>query len=108
MNGKMYIVWVDGFFAGATEDEDYVWDIVADTINGVSAPLIDDDIPDRVEINKIDVNRYEADYHNVCDKLSDFSFLCRGLTECEKALEHMNKLQLETERAEAKLRALAL
>lgn len=108
MNGKMYIVWVDGFFEGVTEEEDYVWDIVGDAINGVSAPLIDDDIPDRVEINKIDVNRYERIGKNVCDKLSNFSVLCSSLIDCEEALEHMNKLQLEAERAEAKLRALAL
>lgn len=108
MNGKMYIIWIDGNFVGVTEEEDYCWDIVEDAVNGVTKPILDDDIPDRVEINKINVNRYEASNNNVCDKLSDFSILCANSQNCEKALEHMNKLQLKAERAEAKIRAMAL
>ena len=108
MNGEMYIIWVDGNFVGVTEEEDYCWDIVGDAVNGVTKPILDDDIPDRVEINKINVNRYVTERNNICDKLSNFSVLCGSSSQVEDTLNHMNNTQLEKERAEAKIRAMAL
>lgn len=55
-NEKIYSVVVDGFFAGLAESEEEIADIAADCTNGISRPLYDDDIPDRVWWDVIHIN----------------------------------------------------
>jgi len=55
---KLYLVYVDGFFEGITNDKYKIYDIADNAVNGVSTPLIDDDIPDRVFVEKISINRH--------------------------------------------------
>lgn len=105
---EVYVVYVDGNFCGITEYEYEIVELADDYVNGVAKPLLDDDIPDRVYWNIINVNRFYRDGQTVSDKLSDNSFLCYNHIECENAVEQMNTLNLEKERLEAKLRALQL
>ena len=106
---NVYSVWVDGFFVGIAEREDYAWDVVNDAINGFRKPLYDDDIPDRVQINKINVNRwYIYDAHNCSDKLSDDNIICYSCVATKNCMNVLNELNLEKERLEAKLRAMDL
>lgn len=106
---NVYIIYVDGIFIGVAEKEDYAWDVVNDAINGFSKPLYDDDIPDRVEIVKINVNRwYIYNAHNCSDKLSDNNIMCYSCTATKECMNILNELNLEKERLEAKLRAMAL
>ena len=55
---KLYLVYVDGFFEGITNNEYKICDIADNAVNGVSPPLIDDDIPDRVFVEEININRH--------------------------------------------------
>lgn len=55
---KLYLVYVDGFFEGITNNKYKIYDIANNAVNGVSTPLIDDDIPDRVFVKKISINRH--------------------------------------------------
>ena len=103
----VYIVYVDGIFAGICENEDEICDVAQDSVNGIST-LLDDDYPDRVSYDKINVNRFYRSRQTVCDKLSDDRTLCYDYIDCEDAVMQMNQLQIEKERAEAKLRAMTL
>lgn len=105
----IYMVYVDGLFAGIAEDESYIGDVANDFVNGVRQPLYDDDYADRVFWDTINVNRYVFDYkYYPIDKLSDKSFLCRTQDDCREAIKQLNELNLQKERAEAKIRALQL
>ena len=105
----VYSIFLDGNFIGICEDEDCVWEIAQNETNGTPYPLTDDNFCDRVQYYQIDVNRYVCNHNQyTTDKLSDDSFLCRNIEECKKAVKQLNALQLEKERAEAKLRAMAL
>lgn len=107
--GTIYIVYVDGIFAGITDDETMIGNVAEDFTNGDRKPLSDDDMADRVFWDAINVNRwYFYDEYNCCDKLSDDSIFCRGHHATHKCVDKMNELTLEKERAEAKLRALQL
>lgn len=106
--GTLYSVTVDGFFEGITDDEDVCWDIVADATNGVKAPILDDDIPDRVEIQEIDINRYYKYGKNICDKLTGRCILCATDFNAIDGVKAFNRINLERERAEAKIRASLL
>ena len=109
MNGVWFVVFVDGLFAGIAEREDYCADVADNFVNGVRKPLMDDDYPDRVWYHKIDVNRwYQYDQYNCSDKLSDDNIMCKNDTETEKCVKILNKLSLELEREQARLRALQL
>lgn len=55
---KLYYVYVDGFFEGITNDKYKICDIANNAVNGVSTPLIDDNIPDRIFVEKININRH--------------------------------------------------
>ena len=55
---KLYLVYVDGFFEGITNDEYKICDIADNAVNGVSPPLIDDNIPDRVFVEEISINKH--------------------------------------------------
>ncbi len=100
-----YIVTVDGFFEGITENEHEIADIVADATNGVTSPVLDDDYCDRVFVDEINTNRFVADRQSVTDKLSDDTILCYNTDECNNAVEQLNALNLQRLRLEAKIRA---
>lgn len=107
MSKIWYSIFVDDEYVGITDDEDECWEI-AERVNNGETTLFDDDV-DRVQICKIDVNRFFYDYHKYTnDKLSNKSILCRTEMECKNAVEQLNALNLAKERLEAKLRAMAL
>lgn len=108
MNKTIYTVFLDGNFIGTTTEEDYIWDLASNCVNGSSKPLTDDDFCDRVWWNKIETGRYYRDGQTICDKLSDDRIFCGNYMEAKNGVEQMNNLQLEKERLEAKLRAMAL
>ena len=107
--GDVYIVCVDGLFAGVCEDEYEIGDVASDFVNGIREPLYDDDMPDRLFWDTINVNRYVYfDQHNCYDKVTDNYIMCYNKEETENCVDKMNELNLEKERAEAKNRALQL
>ena len=107
--GNVYVAYVDGIFAGIAEDEYEITDVANDFVNGVSKPLYDDDMADRVWYDIINVNRwYYYDEHNCSDKLSNKNIMCYDQMETINCVNIMNKENLQKERAEAKLRAMAL
>ena len=106
---SIYSVFVDGMFAGVADREDGIWEVVGDAINGFRKPLYDDDIADRVEVSKINVNRwYIYDAHNCSDKLSDDNIMCYNCIATEQCTDILNELSLELEREQARKRAMAL
>lgn len=106
---ELYSVFLDDNFIGITEDECECIEIAVNANNKVDKSLYDDDLIDRIQWHKISVNRYFYDYHKYTnDKLSNDSILCYSNDSCEEAIKKLNKIQLETERAEAKLRALLM
>jgi hypothetical protein len=107
-DNNVYIVYLDGSFAGICEDELECWEVAQDVNNGVGKPLTDDDFPDRVWYDTININRYYKDGKNVCDKISNDSFLCASDIDAIDGVKKCNELNLERERLEAKLRAMAL
>lgn len=110
-NGDVFIVILDGFPIGICEDEDYVWEIASEHTNGTSKPLLDDDV-DRVWHEKINVNRWvvcENCSTTIKDKYTGKSFSHPyGLLRTEEICCILNEVDRERERAEAKLRAMAL
>lgn len=105
MNGILYAIILDGNYIGICENEYEGIEMAQNKLNGHDV-LLDDDMPDRVWYEKIDVNRwYVYDAHNCSDKLSDDNIMCYDLEETEKCCEIMNKLCLQIERQEAKERA---
>lgn len=107
MSKIWYSIFVDDKYIGITNNEDECWEI-AEKVNDGETILLDDDV-DRVQICKIDVNQFYYDGHKYTnDKMSDKSILCQNEIECQEAIEQLNTLNLERERAEAKLRAMAL
>ena len=110
-NNTIYIVYLDGLLAGICEDEDCVWDIAQNCVNGTPYPLTDDNFPDRVWYEIINVNRWKiCDKAVKCveDKYTGKSILCSTTTEAENAVDILNHVDLEREREEAKLRAMVL
>ena len=106
---NVYLVCVDGLFAGITEDEYEIGDIASDFVNGVRKPLYDDDMPNRLFWDTINVNRYiYTNEHNCYDKIEDKYIMCYNKEETKKCMNELNKLNLEKERAEAKHKALQL
>ena len=105
----MYLVYVDGNFEGITDDEYLICDIVADATNGVTNPVLDDDYPNRVFYDTININRYvSCGTYNIKDKVLNSYLMCYNKEEKEKAIKQLNALNFEKERAKAKLRAIAL
>ena len=83
--------------------------IAQDYLNGHDT-LLDDDV-DRVYGYKIDVNRWQrCDHSLLCieDKYTGKSIICSGTTEVRKTISLLNKMDLEREKAEAKIRAMTL
>lgn len=106
---NVYLVSVDGLFAGICEDEYEIADVASDFVNGVREPLYDDDIPDRLFWDTINVNRYiHTSKYNCYDKIENKYIMCYNQEETKKCMNELNKVNLEKERAEAKLRALKL
>lgn len=106
MIGSMYSVFLDGNFVGTCASEYEVYDTAQDHVNGHDI-LFDDDM-DRVTYSKIDVNQFYRYGNNVCDKLSDDSWLCASSNDVEDSLNKLNSLAIEKERLEAKIRAITL
>ena len=77
-----------------------------DHVNGYDT-ILDDDM-DRVTYTKIDVNQFYRYGKNVCDKFENTSFLCASINDVEDSLKKLNAMAIQKERAEAKIRALAL
>lgn len=105
---EVFVVYLDENFVEITEEEDYIWDLVQDHVNGTPYPLTDDNFCDRVFWHKIETGRYYIDGQTIRDKLSDKNIFCGTQTDAEYGVKQMNELQLEKERAEAKLRAMTL
>ena len=106
---KVYVVYVDGMFAGIAENEYEAVDVADNFVNGCRKPLTDDDMPDRLYWDIINVNRFFRDgVLTVSDKLSNDRILCYDDMECKDAVKQLNRLNLEREKAEAKVRALQL
>jgi len=106
---NVYLVCVDGLFAGITEDEYEIADVASDFVNGVREPLYDDDMPDRLFWHTININRYiYTNEHNCYDKIEDKYIMCYNDEETKKCMDELNKLNFEKERVEAKVRALLL
>ena len=103
----LYNVYLDGIFIGVVEEEDYAWNLAENHTNGTSTPLYDDDV-DRVWTEEINVNRFVRDYMSIVDRFTNQSILCGSYTVANDGVEIYNKLQLEKERAEAKIRAMTL
>lgn len=107
MNGIYYSVFLDGNFIGMTDEEDMGYEMAQDHLNGYDV-IYDDDM-DRVEVFKIDVNRwYMYNAYNCSDKISDDNIMCYDHKETENCVEILNKLSLYQEREEARKRAMAL
>jgi len=105
----MYLVYVDGNFEGITDDEYLICDIVADATNGVTNPVLDDDYPDRVFYDTININRYVSyGTYGIKDKVLNSHIMCYNKEEKENALKQLNALNFEKERAKARLRAMTL
>ena len=106
---NVYVVYVDGDFCGIAENEYEAVDVADNYVNGYSKPLMDDDMPDRLHWDVINVNRFFRDgVLTVSDKLSDDRILCYDDMECKDAVKQLNALNLKKERAEAKIRAMTL
>ena len=104
---ELYSIFLDGEFLGICNDEYEGWEIAQNHLNGIDN-LLDDDV-DRVQIHKIDVNRwYIYDQHNCSDKLSDNNILCYNGHSTENCCKTLNNYALQQERIEAKQRALTL
>ena len=107
----MYLVYVDGNFEGITNDEDLIYEIVEDATNGVVNPVLDDDYFDRVFYDKININRFvelEETIRHINDKVTGDMIMCYDKNERNDVIKQLNILNIEKERAEAKLRAMAL
>lgn len=102
----VYSVFLDGNFIGTCTDEDEVYTVAQDHVNGYDT-ILDDDM-DRVTYTKIDVNQFYRYGKNVCDKFENTSFLCASINDVEDSLKKLNAMAIQKERAEAKIRALAL
>ena len=110
INGELYMVYLDGNFVGVAEDEYEASDVAENASHG-SRPLYDDEMPDRIWYEKVNVNRWiQCEKAPKCieDKYTGKSILCADTTEVEKALIMLNQADLEREKAEAKVRALLL
>lgn len=106
---KLYLVYLDGNFVGITDDEMECWEIAQNHVNGYDT-LLDDDV-DRVWWETIDVNRWKQCNNAILcaeDKYTGETIVCNSIMEVKKVVPYLNQLDLQRERAEAKLRALAL
>lgn len=111
-NHIIYVVFVDGELVGLCEDEDYIWDIAQNVVNGTSRPLTDDNFYDRVHYSTIRVNRWEVNKTSplhITDRYAcERDIFCYDYVEAKNQEKYLNKLNLERERLEAKIRAMTL
>lgn len=110
-NKDVFIVVLDGFPIGICEDESHIWDMAYNHTCGTSKPLLDDDV-DRVWYEKINVNRWVVCKNcstAIEDKYTGKSFSHpHGWLSTKEICCMLNEVDIERERAEAKLRAMAL
>ena len=107
----MYFVYVDEIFEGITNDEDLICDVVADATNGIKTSVLDDDYPDRVFYDKININRFvesEETVFHIIDKMTGNTLMCYNKDERNDAIKQLNALNFAKERLEAKERAMTL
>ena len=104
--GEVYSVFVDGMFVGVCENEDECLDVAQNHLNGID--ILSDDNIDRVFWNSINVNRFYRKGQNICDYFSNISILCADYMIAKDGIRKLNKMNIERERAEAKIRALQL
>lgn len=106
-----FVIYVDDTYAGICDSEFDIWDTAQNFVNGCSISLTDDNFCDRVSYYIINVNRWKVDNkYKRCieDKYSKNNILCHNDFEAEIQEQHLNSIDIERERAEAKLRAMAL
>ena len=103
----IFSVFVDGNFAGIAEDEIECWEVAEQSVQGSSNILLDDSV-DRVSYHKINTRRFHPVGKAVFDTIGDEGILCYDNEEAEMCADMLNKVQLEKEKVEAKLRAMAL
>ena len=107
-NGDVFLIYVDDNFVGIAEDEMYIYDIASDSINGITQPLTDDDMGDRLYYEKINVNQFYRSGKNIVNKSTNESILCASTEEAQKGVDMFNDINLQRERAEAHIRAINL
>ena len=64
-NNKVYVIFVDEKFVGICENENEIWDVAQNEVNGTNYPLTDDNFADRVFWNTIKPNRFYKHSKNV-------------------------------------------
>lgn len=102
---NIYLVILDGEYIGLTEDFDEVSEMAFDHTNGTKHPLYDDDLPDRLWWEIINVNRFIQEGKNVIDKFENDSWLCYDEIIAKRLVNKLNQLELYKEKFEAKNRA---
>ena len=112
-NDTIYMVYVDDSFVGIAEQEDYIWDVAQDSVNGTSKPLYDDDMGDRIFYEEININEWKVDNKQsniIKNRYNDkLSFSCGYKSPfSQEIVDKLNTTNLEKERFEAKKRAMAL
>lgn len=107
-NGDVFFIYVDDNFVGIVEDEMNIYDIASNSVNGITQPLTDDDMGDRLYYKKINVNQFYRSGKNIVNKITNESTLCANTKEAQKGVDMFNNINLQRERAEAHIRAINL
>lgn len=107
-NGDVFFIYVDDNFVGIVEDEMYIYDMASNSINGITQPLTDDDMGDRLYYEKININQFYRSGKNIVNKNTNESILCANTKEAQKGVDMFNDINLQKERAEAYIRAINL
>lgn len=107
-NGDVFFIYVDDNFVGITEDEMYIYDMASNSVNGITQPLTDDDMGDRLYYEKINVNQFYRSGKNIVNKSINASILCASTEEAQQGVDMFNNINLQRERAEAHIRAINL
>lgn len=107
-NGDVFLIYVDDNFVGIAEDEMNIYNIASNSVNGITQPLTDDDMGDRLYYEKINVNQFYRSGKNIVNKITNESILCANTEETQKGVDMFNNINLQRERAEAHIRAINL
>lgn len=113
----VYIVFLDGIFCGVAEEEYECWNVASNCINN---SLLDDDV-DRVSYHKINYERFSYEKEGNCIRDNyDMTYVMdkyepkwycgkpNNFYTIKELCKKINAIDLERERAEAKLRAMEL
>lgn len=107
-NGDVFLIYVDDNFVGIAEDEMNIYDIASNSVNGITQPLTDDDMGDRLYYERINVNQFYRSGKNIVNKSTNASILCASTEEAQQGVDMFNNINLQRERAEAHIRAINL